>query len=99
MRAKLCFFVRNATDTVDMSKACDDTVIAGEISPSPLTSLESTLSKVYKPTFDKREDWGSAETEYINEFKGSVDKFVVEMQVRAAARRERTWETLGWRSG
>ena len=81
MHQHACYFLRNCDGSVDTQTACDDTVLFGELSASPLRSLESALSKVFRPSFEKRDNWGRAEDEQINEFKGSLDKFLAEMQV------------------
>ena len=78
LRGNAVFFVRNGR--VNLEEECDNSVLCGELTESPLRDLESSLSLVYTPNFSARSDWGKAESKHLGEFLGGLRKFVADMQ-------------------
>lgn len=57
-------------------QSCDADLLFGEVSASPLHTLEALLSKLYQPLFHSRDQWGKAEDAQVREFRANLDKFV-----------------------
>jgi len=71
LRSKAVYFIRNV-DKVDLDKATDGTVIAGEVASDPLAALEAALADVYGKHAVDRPDWGKASVEAKEEFKSEI---------------------------
>jgi dynein heavy chain len=53
----------------------DHNLIYGELSDTPIGVLDCTVSKLYKPIFDTREDWGVAKKTATDSFTENLSRF------------------------
>ena len=74
MEAKCCYFIRTE-DFVDTSVANDTALLYGEISDTPLKTIEAILSFAYRPMFSCSKEWGKANDEQKDDFKAELDRF------------------------
>ena len=78
LRGKAVYFLRtiDTEEGVDLGKACDETLLFGEVGEQPLQGLESTLASVYRPHFEAKTEWGKAQKSHQKEFMKEVEKFL-----------------------
>lgn len=67
--------------TVNLQTANDLDVLFGEVSDTPLMTLETLLAGVYQPLIEgmKKESWGVCDEEQQIEFKQGVEKFTKDL--------------------
>jgi dynein heavy chain len=79
LRGKALFFLRNsaAGKAVDVDKAYDSDLLAGEMKGDVLQGLQSQLAAVYEPALMRRDDaeWGKADSASVQSFKTSLMAF------------------------
>jgi len=75
---KACFFLRIGPIDKDVS-SCEN-LLHGEIGDDPLRSLEMSLTKLYKPLYESRIDWGKAQKDQSSEFMESLGKITVDLK-------------------
>ena len=55
-------------------------MLFGEISENTVTSLDTIINRVFKPSVDRYEEWGQCEMEQRKEFNSVFDKFASELR-------------------
>jgi len=82
LKTGACYFVRLRKDRPAIAEQANcPNLVFGQLSDSPLSSLETLLSEVYKPLLDcDTKQWGKANSTQSAEFLGEVDKFATDLQ-------------------
>ena len=75
---KACYFLRMGFVNNDIP--CDKNLLYGEVGADALKSLEVTLSRMFQPLCEVREDWGKIEQDQLAEFLETCEKVGGDLQ-------------------
>ncbi|GMH89960.1 hypothetical protein TrVE_jg7050 [Triparma verrucosa] len=75
LNAKCCYFMRVGSKPIDTSVANDASLLYGEISDSPLQTIEVLLSGSYGEMFTTSTEWGKVDDEQKGDFNGEMSHF------------------------
>lgn len=64
---KLVYFLRSNPKGVS-DKACEQDIVAGELSRESLDNYGTLLSELYIPVFKEQGNWGKSDTEHTHQF-------------------------------
>lgn len=64
-----------AVTGVDVEKTVDNDLIFGELSSDALATLEAQMTLLFKPSFEKRGEWGKAPKSAVSDFSEECGRF------------------------
>ena len=77
--SKVCYFVKTANVAINTDVSSDQYMIFGELSKNMLTSVSTSLGKLYQPVFEAKTSWGQAEEAQTQEFSGVMNNFLSDL--------------------
>lgn len=75
MTSKCCYFIRSKEEVVDVTVENDTDLLFGEISATPLKSIETILISQFVPLFSTSSEWGKTNIDQKLDFDSELFKF------------------------
>eukprot|EP00814_Leptocylindrus_danicus_P009510 CAMPEP_0116004988 /NCGR_PEP_ID=MMETSP0321-20121206/911_1 /TAXON_ID=163516 /ORGANISM="Leptocylindrus danicus var. danicus, Strain B650" /LENGTH=4605 /DNA_ID=CAMNT_0003473357 /DNA_START=128 /DNA_END=13942 /DNA_ORIENTATION=- len=76
--SKCCYFLRQG-EAVDPAAANDVSLLYGEISASPLQTIETLLSSTFSTLFAASNEWGRVDAEQKSDFETEMNSFIANL--------------------
>ena len=71
-----CFFRRTSSNSIDLTKHSDASLIFGSVDEAPLRGLQLALTGLIQPMLDVTKPWGKADADFVADFRSEMGAMV-----------------------